>query len=340
MYKKSILALFIAIWSWAVVAEGVALRPGHPQTYVVKQGDTLWGIAGAFLSEPWQWQSLWRANPRIRNPHLIYPGDVLNLTYVGGRPYLTVSRGRNVNRGRNVKLSPSARSTPHDQAIPPIPLDAIRPFLSRPRVMSRRELALAPYVISSQDQHLMAGAGDRIYLRGITDTANTRYTVLRQGQVYRDGGAILGYEALQVADAVIERFGDPATAYVTQSNREVLAGDRLLPVEHTVYPQFVPHAPERPIDGRIISVVGGVSQIGRHQVVVLNRGAEHGLEPGHVLAIYQSGQYVRDTAAQFVELPTERVGDLMVFRPFDRISYALVMHTERPAHVYDAVRDP
>lgn len=186
----------------------------------------------------------------------------------------------------------------------------------------------------------MAGAGDRIYLRGITDTANTRYTVLRQGEVYRDGGAILGYEALQIADAVIERFGDPATAYVTQSNQEVLVGDRMLPVEQTVYPQFVPHAPERPVDGRIISVVDGVSQIGRHQVVVLNRGAKHGLEPGHVLAIYQSGQYVRDTAAQFVELPTEPVGELMVFRPFDQVSYALVMHTERPAHIYDAVRDP
>ena len=336
MYKKIILALVFGGWSCGLMAEPVALQPQHPTNYTVKRGDTLWDIAGKFLTKPWRWPEIWRVNQQIANPHLIYPGDILTLTYVNGQPSLGLARGR------TVKLTPESRETLHDGAIPPIPLNYIRPFLSRPRVVTPAEFQYAPYVFSSQDQHLISGAGNRIYVRGITDTTQTRYIIYRQGTIYRDHGQnaeILGYEALQVGDAVIERFGDPATAYVIQSSQEILNGDRLIPDSDTIYPRFVPRAPDSPVDGTIISVIEGVSQIGQYQVVVLNRGESNGLEPGHVLGIYQAGQWVRDKT-QYVELPNEYIGYLMVFRTFERVSYGLIMHIDRPAHIYDSVGKP
>ncbi|MGH8603898.1 MAG: LysM peptidoglycan-binding domain-containing protein [Gammaproteobacteria bacterium] len=330
-------------------AEAVKLRSDAPQSYVVKRGDTLWDIAGAFLQNPWSWPEIWRGNPQIRNPNRIYPGDVLSLSYFSGKPYLSVQEGR------ERKLSPQQREVAHDQAIAPLPLDAIRPFLSRPRVVSLAEYGQAPYIVSSQDQRLVAGAGNLVYVRGLADAAPPGYGVFRRGEPYVDpaSGAILGYEALQVADAVVKQFSDPAVALVTQSHREVLVGDRLFADLDTAFLEFVPHAPTREVVGTILSVLGGVSQIGQYHAVVLNLGLQEGLEPGHVLSIYQTGQIVRDPIAikagygstdqgsgELVELPPEYVGDLMLFRVFERVSFALVMRSLRPAHVYDTVTNP
>ncbi len=330
-------------------AQALKLRSDAPQSYVVKRGDTLWDIAGAFLQNPWSWPEIWRGNPQIRNPHRIYPGDVLSLSYFRGKPYLSV------HQGRARKLSPQLREVVHDQAIAPLPLDAVRPFLSRPRVVSLAEYGQAPYIVSSQDQRLVAGAGNVVYVRGLADAAPPGYGVFRRGEPYVDpaSGEILGYEALQVADAVVKQFSDPAVALVTQSNREVLVGDRLLADSDTAFLEFVPHAPSREVVGTILSVFGGVSQIGQYNVVVLNLGLQDGLEPGHALSIYQTGQIVRDPIAirtgygstdqgsgELVELPPEYVGDLMVFRIFERVSFALVMRSLRPAHVYDTVTNP
>ncbi|MGH8613564.1 MAG: LysM peptidoglycan-binding domain-containing protein [Gammaproteobacteria bacterium] len=330
-------------------AEVVKLRSDAPQSYVVKRGDTLWDIAGAFLQNSWSWPEIWRGNPQIRNPNRIYPGDVLSLSYFSGKPYLSVQQGR------ERKLSPQQREVANDQAIAPLPLDAIRPFLSRPRVVSLAEYGQAPYIVSSQDQRLVAGAGNLVYVRGLADAVPAGYGVFRRGEPYVDpaSGEILGYEALQVADAVVKQFSDPAVALVTQSNREVLVGDRLLADTDTAFLQFVPHAPAREVVGTILSVFGGVSQIGQYHVVVLNLGLQEGVEPGHVLSIYQTGQIVRDPIAikagygstdqgsgELVELPPERVGELMLFRVFERVSFALVMRSLRPAHVYDTVTNP
>ena len=239
------------------------------------------------------------------------------------------------------------------------------------------DLAAAPYVVSSQDEHLTPAEANRIYIRGLPPAApGTQYTVVRCGEVYRDppaqrdenaryatlepvalrytedcigaeGGA-LGYEALHVADAVLERAGDPATAVITRSYREVLSGDRLLPLTGAVYPEFVPHAPPRPVAGSVISVMDAISQVGPNQVVVLNRGERAGLEPGHVLSVLQSGLLVRDplsakvssSRGELVELPSQRIADLMVFRTFPRVSYALVMAATHPVHLYDGVTNP
>jgi hypothetical protein len=278
---------------------------------------------------------------------------------------------------RYVKLSPSIRASKHDRVVPPIPVDAIWPFLIRPRVVGPEDLRDAPYVVSSQDEHLIPAQANRIYIRGLPPAPpGTEYTVVRCGEVYRDpprerdentryatlepvalrytedcigaeGGA-LGYEALHVADAVLERAGDPATAVITRSDREVLSGDRLLPLTGAVYPEFVPHPPPRPVAGSVISVMDAISQVGPKQVVVLNRGERAGLEPGHVLSVLQSGLLVHDplsakvssSRGDLVELPSERIADLMVFRTFPRVSYALVMAATHPVHLYDGVTSP
>jgi len=357
MYKKIFCFLIMSCLSFSAFSADLGLRSDHPEKYVVKKGDTLWDISAVFLKSPWLWPEIWQINPQIRNPHLIYPGDVLELAFCDGKPCLKFSSG-----GRNVKLSPGIRSSVNEHAIPPIPLDAIRPFLSRPRVVGQETLDLAPYILASQDEHLVAGADNKVYVRGIKENEQrNRYMVFRSGEVYRNPplegkkeGEILGYEALYIADAEMQHFGDPSTALITSSKREVLVGDRLLPEEDPLDVEFFPHAPDHEIDGKIISVMDGVSQIGQYQIVVLNKGAEDGLEAGHVLSIHKSSRYVRDTikrnynakkgkhqgSAELIALPEERIGELMVFRTFDKVSYALVMELQRPAHIYDAVHLP
>ena len=198
-------ALLIAL---CVYADEVTLVANHPQTYTVQSGDTLWDISGRFLERPWQWPSLWEANPQIANPHLIYPGDVLALTYRDGRPILGLAA-----RSRNVKLSPRIREFPHDDAIRAIPLDVVQPFLSRPLVVAEGELGRAAYVVGNQDERLAYGSGDHIYVRGMLDTASNKFSIYREGPPYKDPvtGEILGYQAEHVGDGLVERYGDPAT---------------------------------------------------------------------------------------------------------------------------------
>ena len=270
-------------------ADEVQLRGDHPQTYTVQKGDTLWDIAGRFLTKPWQWPDIWHANPQIQNPNLIYPGDVIALEYTNGKPGLRVA-------DRNITLSPSIRETAHTDAIHPIPLGAIQPFLSRPRVVTEDEIEQSAYIIGSLDDHLTLGAGGRIYVRNLGQPTTNKYSIFRKGGVYRDPESreILGYEADHLGDAIVEKLGDPAIVEIMHSNREILKGDRLLPQQLDEVPEFIPHAPGADVVGKIISSMGGISQISQHQVVVLNRGAKDGLEPGHVLAIFQQGKIAKD----------------------------------------------
>lgn len=394
MYKKIMISLLFAGLTVAVSADTLQLSADYPDRYVVSKGDTLWDISGKYLAEPWRWPELWQNNPQVRNPHLIYPGDVLTLVWKDGRPMLLVNADG--TRTRFQKLSPTVRASGRDGAIPAIPLDAIQQFLSRPRVVGEGELDSAPYVVSSEDQHLIAGTNNRVYVRGFDDDIKPRYGVYRAGPAYRDpddGDRILGYEALHVGDAVVERSGDPATARIMSSEREVLIGDRLLPQTEYQYPTFIPRAPDSRIDARIISVIDAVSQVGQHQVVVVSAGERDGLAPGHVLSIFRAGQVVNDPVGAEVErrraatepvsfggddpswldgflstlftdirdtknaiddkfgvehsgrgveveLPEEHTGEVMIFRTFDEVSYALVMNTRRPAHLYDKLRSP
>ena len=301
-----ILALVMALaWVSPTWGDNVQINPDHPGTYTVVRGDTLWDIAGTFLNHPWQWPDIWQVNPQIENPHLIYPGDQVSLTYRDGKPILSLSR-RGLG-GRNVKLSPSIRSEMHDNRIAPIPLDAIHQFLSRPQVLQSDDVERLAYVVAAPDRRIASGAGDKIYVRGIGQPQTSKFSVFRPGGEYRDGdtGELLGYEAMHIADVVLDKLGDPATAYVQRSNREILEGDRLIPQQVDEYPDFVPSAPNSDVKGNIISVIDGVSQIGQYQVVVLDRGQQDGLAPGNVLAIYQKGDVVRDRTGTAVAAEKE-----------------------------------
>ncbi len=315
-----------------------AVRPDHPERYVVQPGDTLWDISARFLRDPWYWPEIWSVNPQVRNPHLIYPGDILSLVYIDGRPTIQVQRGG------DIRLSPQIRVEDLDRAVPTIPIDAIRQFLGRHRVVGAGELELAPYILSSTEQRLIAGSGDTIFVRGIEEPTRA-WQIVRSGKVYRnpdDPKDILGYEALDVGDARLEAAGDPATLQITRSTREVLVGDRLMPeADDRFMENFIPRGPEQPVSGRILAVIDGVNQIGQHQIIALGVGADAGLEPGHVLAVWQDGGMVRDPInREQVKLPDQRAGVVMVFRVFDRMSYALVMNATRAMHVRDVVTNP
>jgi hypothetical protein len=322
----------------ALAAEPVALNPSHPERYTVVKGDTLWDISSMFLRDPWLWPEVWYVNPQIENPHLIYPGDEIILTYRDGQPVLQLSR--------KDRLSPRVRATPLDQAIPTIPIDAIAPFLTRPFVVDEDELEKAPYIVHFLDDHIIGGAGISYYARSIMEERPTQYAVVRPEKPYKDPdtGEILGYEALYVGTSELKRTGDPAKLLLTSTDMEAIIGDRLIKeMEDEPLIDFQPRVPDTPIEGRIISVLNGVSQIGQYHVVVLNKGDDEGLEAGHVLRILQGGNKVRDIVkgrGETVTLPLEEAGLLMVFRTFEKVSFALVMDATKPLHVLDWVRSP
>lgn len=314
------------------------LRTDAPLRYVVKKGDTLWDIAGYFLKNPWYWPELWYANPQIENPHLIYPGDVLELVWVNGRPRL-----RRIDTV--VHLEPRVRELPIQTAIPTIPVEAIRSFLDAPRLVTPAQLQAAPYIVQFVDGHLIGSDGLKIYVRHAQAENGRAYAVVRAGEVYRDPktGEVLGYEAIPVGTARILDFGPVDTGVLTETAREALTGDRLLPVVDgaKLASDFYPHTPDHPVDGVIISATHGIAQIGQYDIVVLNRGAKQGIERGHVLAVYQTGRHARDPfTGEMLALPPLRAGILLVFKVENRVSYGLVMSAERPIHVGDSVHRP
>lgn len=281
-----------------VQAQSVALAPGHAQTYTVVPGDTLWDISGRFLRDPWQWPAVWQANQQIRNPHLIYPGDQVYLTYSGGQPQLRVRRGR----GGTVKLSPQIRSGPVDASRPSIPIDAIQPFLVMPSIMTEEALDAAAYVVSTGRESLVGDPHSKIYVRGLPP-GYTRFTVLRRSRPYTvteaDGSiTTLGIEAVRLGDAALIEYGDPSTLLITSGRREILEGDLLVPVSQELTPsRFEPRPPDSDVSGNIVDVVDGVTQIGQYMLVVLDVGLSDGLEQGHVMEVYQVGGEAVDERA-------------------------------------------
>lgn len=334
--------VFGLLISWgALAADPVTVNPDHPDRYVVVKGDTLWDISARFLRDPWRWPDVWYVNPQIANPHLIYPGDIITMTYVNGQPQLSLARGS------TVKLSPRIRSTPLDGAIPAIPLDAIHQFLSRPYVLEEGQLENTPYVVAFADEHILGSNDLKAYVRAIDNSDNKIFDVVRPGEAYKDAetGEILGYEALYISSSELLRPGDPATLLLSNMELETVKGDRLLPVtEDTPLNAFYPAAPSEQVAGSIIAVLNGVSQIGQYNVVVLDRGMRDGLEPGSVLTIDHRGETIRDIVSSDpsaeVTLPDEQAGTLMVFRTFERVSFALVMEASRAIHVLDRVHNP
>lgn len=338
--KKQLLGLLAgAALAFQVFAADTVLRPDHPDEYVVQQGDTLWDISGRFLEKPWLWPEVWHANPQIANPHLIYPGDRLTLIYVDGKARLML------NRGGTVKLSPEIRSTPVSSAIPTIPLEDINAFLSRSRVVEGDELETAPYVLAGQDGRLIAGAGDEVHARGTFPEGEKNFGIYRAGQVFKDPvtGEVLGKEATDIGSVRLREVeGEIGTLMVNRTRREINGADRLLPaVEQKLMATFFPSAPESDVDGVILAVEDGVSQVGFLDVVILNRGAREGLKEGNVLAIYQVGATIKDPVTEKpVQLPDTRAGLLMIFRTFEKLSYGVVLSATKPLEVMDRVTNP
>jgi hypothetical protein len=347
----------------------IALRDNVPERYTVQRGDTLWDIAALFLKDPWLWPEIWYFNPQIDNPHLIYPGDVLVLVYIDGQPQLRLVRdgqtdipvpqtttttqtprivGPEAPRGlRSQKMSPRIREEGLEKAIPTIPVSVIEPFLIKPRIVTKKELRRAPYVVSSVDRHLATAEGHVIYVRNLKSDEDVRYSIFRPGSALRDpkNGKLLGYETILVSEAKLLHGGDPATLQITRSLRETLNGDRILPADDgKISYNFVPREPKHKVEGQVIHLVDSLFQTAQRQIVIINLGERQGMEIGTVLAIDQRGGEVSDPFSEggfhTVELPDERAGLMMIFRVFERVSYGLIMETVRPVHLHDMVRNP
>ena len=333
LYALAATALLFTSWAQAQPE----FKADYPERYTVVKGDTLWDISGRFLNNPWYWPEIWHVNPQVANPHLIYPGDRLALVYIDGKPRITkVASG-------DVKLSPQIRSEAIDTPIPAIPLDAIASFLTDTRIVSPEEINGAPYVLEGEDGRIITGAGDKIYARG--EKPADRVGVFRRSQEFvdPDTGEFLGLEARSIARGnVAAENGDVLTVNLTRSSEEVRIGDRLLVSEdRRLTTNFMPSSPDEEIEGKMISVDGGVNQIGQYNVVAINRGAREGMKAGNVLAVMKAGNRVRDPiTGETIELPSERAGLLMVFQVYEKMSYGLVLKATRSLSVGDKVVNP
>jgi hypothetical protein len=375
--KRLVFLTAIVLAAFTVQAQDVELREDHPREYVVQEGDTLWDIAGRFLTRPWQWPAIWDANPQIENPHLIYPGDVISLVFIDGEPRLMVNDS--VRR-----LSPDVRREPIDGPISTIPLDAVETFLEAPRIVSAEEYEQLPYVIANNEQRVLAGPGDRTYVRGLegaqtgdevvlarvnymfedrsanpnSDVRINKKMIEREGQVraeLRPASAlwkstigqidrynypVIGYELWETARGRVVRTGDPAIVEILSGRRETMEGDFVLPVHDHVYDaSFHPRAmDEIPEDGRVIAITGSSYGAGHYQVVAINLGTAQGIQAGHTFSAFRPGETIRDERyplmsraafrepeKRYVDLPDEFAGRIMVFRPFEHVSYAIVL---------------
>ena len=338
--KRIISALLLAASASLCAAQDSPLQLADtaPGQYQVVPGDTLWGISARFLREPWRWPEIWRMNKgQIKNPHRIYPGDVLVLDRdASGNPYL---------RKQDGKLQPKIHSEPIVQAIPPIPPNVIEPFISEPLIVEVNALENNPRIIATQQDRVFLGNGDLAYVKD-ADPGKENWHVYRNGKPLldpEDDKQVLGYEAFYLGTARQVRPGEPATFEIRTAKQEIGRGDRLIPATRPALVDYIPHRPDTQIDGRIISIYGGVGSAGRGSIVSFNRGAQDGLEIGHVLALQRNRTvYERDQNDRriSVKIPSERIGLIFVFRTFERISYALVLQSEGTVEINDYVQTP
>ena len=333
----------------------IRVKAQHPRQYTVKKGDTLWGISSLFLKDPWYWPEIWQKNQQVQNPHLIFPGDVLTLVYVNGQPQILVNESQHKDiqqtsedSGLPVKkLSPSVRTSPLEASIPSIPGDAIRQFLTKPRVVTKETLDNAPYIVGSEYGNLILGSNDRVYIRGEIDKERVRFSVFRPGKALRDPQTdeILGYEAIYTGEVRITEYDDPASADLTYTEREVLIGDRLLPEDRSKMENlYVPHVPDKEVTAQIMELNEALTGVAQLQVVTINKGERDGMEVGHLLATFSSGDTVRDRhnkrSSKPVKLPNERSGLVMIFKTFDQVSYAITLESKRVIRNYDYLHTP
>jgi len=381
MFRNIITLLTFCCLSFHLNAQEVELKKNHPERHVVVKGDTLWGISSKFLKDPWLWPKVWKLNrSQIKNPHLIYPGDVVFLDYSSGKPELKLLR-------ETITLQPGTVEEPlQKSAVPTIPLNVIAPFLSQPLVIEQNQLANSPRIVAGQDNRVVLSTGTKVYINKIEEEDGLNWFVYRPGQTLTDPDSKenLGVEATYLGDAKMTRYGEPASAVVTKAKEEIFVKDRLVPAGDEAVTNFVPHAPDVDIRGRIIKIYGGLAEAGPESIVAISRGSADGVEIGHVLAINRYGRVIKDPEPNkesaeskpklkelnfdvssdesgkpivnfekkaqkndglalepgMIKLPDERVGLLMIFRVFDRVSYGLIMQASEPVNNKDAVQTP
>jgi LysM domain len=337
-----------------VKADELQLKENAPDTYTVKRGDTLWDISGQFLESPWRWPEIWNLNrEQIKDPHWIYPGDVIALDKSGVSPRLRllrdgveVSNGGAGGRNGTEKYGPRIRAEALEAgAIPSIRASDIEPFLSKPLFIQEGALEKAPAVIASEDNRVIVGKGNIAYIEGLDGSKGRDWQIYRPGRMLRDPEnerVVLGYEAVYVGDAYVKRFGNPATADIVRSKFEVNRGDRLINADEEPFVAYVPHAPDKMIKARIVSAYGSVNEVAQNSIITINRGKKDGMEVGHVLAAYRDGIWVNSELEprKKIKLPDERVGLIFVFRIFENVSYALVLQSTRQFNLGDVVQTP
>lgn len=353
--RAAAMALVACVVAGPVQAAECSFKPNAPDQHVVVKGDTLWDISGTFLQHPWCWPQVWGLNrAEIRNPHWIYPGQIVYFDRARGRLSLARPGADGGAEPPLFRLSPQVRSEGLErQAIDAIPAGAIEPYLTQPLVVERNALAGAPRIAASDEGHLYLGTGDRVYVRGDLQGA-AEFQVFRPGGPLKDPqtGAVLAHEAAYLGTVKLVKAATPGvdvhTFTVSSSVREMGVGDRLVPVPPPAVLNYVPHAPAVAIDARVMSIHAGVSYAGQSQVVSVNRGSIDGLDVGSVLQLYHFGKTVADPEAKGflglgrkkMKLPDEQYGSLFIFRVFGRVSYGLIMQVAAPVEVGDVAKSP
>lgn len=333
LLKQFIAISFVALLplSSAIGQSDSELREDHPDRYVVQEGDTLWDIAKRFLKDPWRWPLIWRENAEIENPHLIFPGDLL-----------VVTSDRYI---KAVRLEPKAYAQSLERAITTIPPNAIQPFLTSAIILESGELDGAGHVVSGVEDELLLGKYMKFYARGIADTTAKDYRIFRIGETLRDPetGEILGVEGIHLGDAFMERpGGDVSKLQIFSANQEIRATDRVIPVPlDAPLPYYHPHSPSRDVGGWILYAPQGVNEVGRYDVVIISGGKREGLEEGHVLkALLHRGTRSDPVTGEEYKVPEETSGLMMVFRVFEKLSYALILESNRAISVGDRYGSP
>ncbi len=363
---RKIISLICFLLPTLALADELQIREDAPDRYVVVKGDTLWDISAKFYKDPWKWPDVWVLNQdSVKDPHWIYPGNVIVLDRRAGTLTVrepspgsapTVAEGVTESSGEAepavpgapsdvVKLKPRARVVSQNtEAIPAIPLSVISPFLARPLVVDSEELETAPRLVGTYEQRALLSVNDVAYAKDLPSDKGTRWQVYRPNVTFvdPDTGENLGQEVLYLGDASVESFGDPSTLRITNAVLEIHRGDYFAQASSGYLSNYLPHAPSTNISAKVISIYGGVQQAGQRAVITLNKGQRDGMEVGHVLGLYQKGEVIR-TKGWFtpnIVLPDMRYGLVMVFRVFNKVSYALVMDTKLPVQLLDSARTP
>jgi len=359
MAIRVLAATALALGALAAGAQTLQLVDQPPQTYKVQKGDTLWGISGKYLKEPWRWPELWQMNKNeVRNPHLIYPGDVIRFDIVAGQPRLSVAQRE------TIRLSPTSRvSALEAAAIPSIPPNDLEPYLTRPLVTGPSGLYEAAEILRGRNsERVVRGTGDVVFVLGIDQKLGDYWYIYRPAGaiVNLEGTEVLGYESKFLGTARVEKFGDLATVRIESANEEILVGDRMLPAPRETLVNYVPHAPDKPIDARVLRVPYGGLEAARGGIVTLDRGVADGVEVGHVLAVYRVQPPIDDprpsrqqtvllrfldsttpfTPREYVQAADERTGLVFVFRTFDRVSFGVLLNTTDTVRPGDYARTP